>query len=215
MPTLSFPHSFTRGALAGQTFATKGDYNESLARSHGFAGETEARRAAVSKPFADLSREERSLFNKATAVAGRVSRGESLSRASKAEGIRSETVLKYRPDVFTRFKSGYVPEGRGWMGKGTSWINVLTPGGFEVMPIRSRSDRELNSAYLNAVERVLSGDADVRARGHRELAGFQGRSIKDANGVRHPFITDEGMLRMLAEAGELSLESMYGEQEAA
>lgn len=213
MPTVKLPYSPSRGALAGQTFFTKQSYNEALARSKGFAGETGARSAAVRKPVSELTREEMGLYNKSTRVASRVARGESLDKAAKAEGIRPETVRKYRPDALEKHKSGYLvkPLARAWSGPGTVWVQVLTSEGPQMRAIPRRGDRAQLARYLNTVRGLLSPNDATRSRAQSELKAYAGKYVTDADGNRIPFITDEAQLRRLAEDGELSFEELYSE----
>ncbi len=194
--------------LAGATTT-----NPTLPQLAAVEAETHGAPASLGKPFSELSPEQKRLWNRATLVAGRVSRGESLSRASRAEHMHPETVLRCRPAVFTKFRSGYLPEGHGWMGRGTVWVNVVTPQGFELMPIRSASDRKQLRLYLESVERLLSVDPNVRVCGQPELAHFEGQYVRDADGVRHPFLTDAAMLRELAQAGQVELPALNGPAE--
>jgi hypothetical protein len=69
--------------------------------------------------------------------------------------------------------------------------------------VRESKQVSLLAEYWNALHRYLqTGDA-------AQLKTFQGKHIKDANGVDVPLPTDLAVLNRLGSAGVLSFESLY------
>lgn len=77
------------------------------------------------------------------------------------------------------------------------------PAGAREVPIRGLERASQVGKYWAAVQNFLqSGDDSALLR-------FKGKSVTDASGKRHLFLTDLNQLDRLASAGVLSFESIY------
>jgi hypothetical protein len=85
-----------------------------------------------------------------------------------------EWVIRRADDVTARMR---VPDPE----RGSRWANIEG----------SRRRKEVGR-YWNAVRLYLEGKGDARLR------QFEGRSVTDANGVKHTFVTDRRALKRLA-----------------
>jgi hypothetical protein len=78
-----------------------------------------------------------------------------------------------------------------------------TPDGLRAVAIRGNRQATKLAEFSNAVQKYLqTGDVS-------DLSKFQGKSIKDADGVEHLLITDRKQLNRLGSAGVLTFESLY------
>ncbi len=125
--------------------------------------------------------------------------GLSLSAATtRARGAR-RTTLKYGREALRKRAGRYrvLPTDRY-----EAWMQFPTEKGAVALPIRGARARGRLSRFWAAVDRYLTtGDAS-------RLRPFRGRAIH-IGGVRYPFLTDLTTLDRLANAGEVSFESLY------
>ncbi|MGA2989582.1 MAG: hypothetical protein ABSD88_03825 [Candidatus Korobacteraceae bacterium] len=125
----------------------------------------------------------------------------SLRQASRDAGISPSTVVRWGGPALRKRKSGkYVAKAKDNLLRG---LMIPTPEGPREIALRGSEQASQLGKYWNAVHRYLEiGDAS-------RLKNFRGKSIKDANGVEFPLLTDRAVLMRLGSAGELSFESLY------
>lgn len=71
--------------------------------------------------------------------------------------------------------------------------------------VRSRAARSLIAHYHNAINRWLETRGDLS-----QVRKFRGKTVIDARGKKHPFITNPRILRRLARSGALGgFEDIY------
>jgi hypothetical protein len=125
----------------------------------------------------------------------------SLTQASRDTGISPRTVTKWGRSALRKRKDGkYAAKASD---KLLRIVVIPTPEGMREIAVREFKQVSLLAEYWNALHRYLqTGDAD-------QLKTFQGKQIKDANGVDVPLPTDLPVLNRLGSAGVLSFESLY------
>jgi hypothetical protein len=69
--------------------------------------------------------------------------------------------------------------------------------GWRVVPIKGSRRRRQVGRYWSSVGQFIEGKGDARLR------AFEGRTITDAEGRRHKFVTDRQVLRRLARTGRM------------
>jgi hypothetical protein len=125
----------------------------------------------------------------------------SLQQASKDLGISPRTVKRWAGSALQKQSSG-----KWSANKSDTLLRVLTiptPQGIREIAVRGSRQATQLAEYWNAVRHYLqTGDAS-------RLAKFQGKSIKDANGIQIPLPTDRKELNRLGSAGVLFFESLY------
>jgi hypothetical protein len=138
-------------------------------------------------------------YNRALRVLRRVRRGEALSKAARAEGIKPVTVRKRLPKQFRQAAPGkrWEPTKSDRLEVG---MNVLTPLGRTTVPIRGLQERNRLGRYEVALRKWRSGEPGAEA----ELARFDGQTVGG-----HPLITDVRLLATLEDAGVLDFEELY------
>jgi hypothetical protein len=125
----------------------------------------------------------------------------SLRKAAKEEGISPRWVKRLAGSTLQKTSSGR------WAAKKSDTLlrilKMATPDGLRAVTIRGSRQATKLAKYSNAVQKYLqTGDT-------ADLSKFQGKSIKDADGVEHLLITDRRQLNRLGSAGVLSFESLY------
>jgi hypothetical protein len=125
----------------------------------------------------------------------------SLTQASRDSGISPRTVTKWGKSALQKRKSGkYAVKKSDTL---LRLVMIPTPEGPREIAVRGSKQVSLLGEYWNALHRYLqTGDAS-------RLKDFQGKQIKDANGVDVPLMTDLSVLNRLGAAGVLSFESLY------
>lgn len=125
----------------------------------------------------------------------------SLTQASRDAGISPRTVTKWGKSALRKRKNGkYAAKPSD---KLLRIVMIPTPEGMREIAVRESKQVSLLAEYWNALHRYLqTGDAT-------QLKTFQGKQIKDANGVDVPLPTDLPVLNRLGSAGVLSFESLY------
>jgi hypothetical protein len=125
----------------------------------------------------------------------------SLTQASRDTGISPRTVTKWGKSALRKRKNGkYAAKPSD---KLLRIVMIPTPEGMREIAVRESKQVSLLAEYWNALHRYLqTGDA-------AQLKTFQGKQIKDANGVDVPLPTDLAVLNRLGSAGVLSFESLY------
>jgi hypothetical protein len=137
--------------------------------------------------------------NRALHVLARMRRGESLSRAARAEHVKPATVKRY---VGTQFRQ----EAPGKPFKPTKSdrlaapMTVLTPLGPITASVRGSRERIRLGQYDIALRKWRRGERGAEA----ELAAFDGQTVGG-----HPLITDVKLLAALEDAGALDFEELY------
>jgi hypothetical protein len=125
----------------------------------------------------------------------------SLTQASQDAGTSPRTVTKWAKSALRKKKSGkYAAKASD---KLLRIVMIPTPEGMREIGVRESKQVSLLAEYWNALHRYLqTGDA-------AQLKAFQGKQIKDANGMDIPLPTDLPVLNRLGSAGVLSFESLY------
>lgn len=165
--------------------------------AQGFNGRSELMRRRNAVPRTESQAEAR---NRALHVLARVRRGESLTKAARAEHVKPTTVRKY---LGTQFHQD--APGKRWKptksDRLTAYMNVLTPLGPMTAPVRGSRERVRLGRYNVALRKWRLGLPGAEA----ELAAFEGQTV----GGR-PLITDVKLLATLEDAGVLEFEELYG-----
>jgi hypothetical protein len=125
----------------------------------------------------------------------------SLTQASRDTGTSPRTVTKWGKSALRKRENGkYAAKPSD---KLLRIVMIPTPEGMREIAVRESKQVSLLAEYWNALHRYLqTGDA-------AQLKTFQGKQIKDANGVDVPLPTDLPVLNRLGSAGVLSFESLY------
>lgn len=125
----------------------------------------------------------------------------SLTQASRDAGTSPRTVTKWGKSALRKQKSGkYAAKASD---KLLRIVMIPTPEGMREIAVRESKQVSLLAEYWNALHRYLqTGDAT-------QLKTFQGKQIKDANGVDVSLPTNLPVLNRLGSAGVLSFESLY------
>jgi hypothetical protein len=125
----------------------------------------------------------------------------SLTQASRDSGISPRTVTKWGKSALQKRKSGkYAVKKSDTL---LRLVMIPTPEGPREIAVRESKQVSLLAEYWNALHRYLqTGDA-------AQLKTFQGKQIKDADGVDVSLPTDLAVLNRLGSAGVLSFESLY------
>jgi hypothetical protein len=125
----------------------------------------------------------------------------SLTQASREVGIGPRTVTKWGSSALRRGINGKYSAK-----KQDSLLRVVlipTAEGIREIAVRGSKQVTQLAEYWNALHRYLqTGNA-------AQLKKFEGKHIKDANGVEVPLLTDLKILNRLGSAGVLSFESLY------
>lgn len=125
----------------------------------------------------------------------------SLKQASKEAGVSSRTVVSWGGRAIKKGTNG-----RYTVSKGDSLLRVLhvpTAEGTREVALRNSRQASILGEYWDALQKYLrTGDS-------AGIEKFQGKRIKDANGVEIPLMTDLAELNRLGSAGVLSFESLY------
>lgn len=146
-----------------------------------------------------LSERQDEIVAHAIRVLGKVRHGESLSRAARSEHIKPATVKKHLPRQFRQDAPG-----KQW--KPTKYdrltvpMNVLTPQGPTMVPVRGSRQRNILGRYNVALRKWREGKVGAEA----ELAKFKGETVGG-----FALITDVAQLSKLEEADAISFEELY------
>jgi hypothetical protein len=125
----------------------------------------------------------------------------SLTQASRDAGISPRTVTKWGKSALRKQKSGkYAAKASDNL---LRLVTIPTPQGIREIAVRGSKRVSLLAEYWNAVHWYLQTGNATR------LKQFQGKQIKDANGVDVPLPVDLAELNRLGSAGVLSFESLY------
>ena len=134
-------------------------------------------------------------------VLRRTRRGESLAQASRAEHIKPATVRKDLPGQFHQSAPG-----KPWKPTKSDRIaapmNILTPVGNVVVPVRGKEERSRLGRYVAARRRWRENRPGAAA----ELAAFEGQTVSG-----YPLITDTKLLETLDDAGVDNSVEVYAE----
>jgi hypothetical protein len=125
----------------------------------------------------------------------------SLAQASRDAGISPRTVTKWGNAALQKQKNGkYAAKKSDNL---LRLVMIPTPDGTRDIAVRGSKQVTLLAEYWNALHRYLkTGDAS-------QLKTFQGKHIRDANGIDIPLSVDLSALNRLGSAGVLSFESLY------
>jgi hypothetical protein len=136
---------------------------------------------------------------RALRVLSRTRRGEALSQAVRAVGIKPDTVRKYLRAQFHQDAPGkrWTPTKSDRL---AAQMNVLTPLGPITVPVRGSKERSRLGRYYIALRRWRLGKPGADA----ELAAFKGQRV-----AGHALLTDVQLLATLEEAGAMDFEELY------
>jgi hypothetical protein len=125
----------------------------------------------------------------------------SLLKAAKEQGVSPRTVKRLARSALQKRTNGK------WTAKKSDrLLRVLmipTSDGTREVGVRGSRQATLLGKYWNAVHKYLETGAIA------PLARFKLHSIKDANGLKIPLITDPDELQRLGLSGVISFESLY------
>ena len=147
----------------------------------------------------DLLAHETEARSRALHVLARMRRGESMSRAARAEHVKPETVRKYLGSQLRQSTTG-----KRWEStkadRLAATMNVLTPSGLAPMPVRGSAERKRLGRYNKVLARWRRGESGADA----ELASFENQSV---GGQR--LVTDVKVLAALEEAAAIDFSELY------
>jgi hypothetical protein len=130
----------------------------------------------------------------------RMREGASLSKATREEGLKPKTFIRYVRPALRRNGPGKpwkaIPED-----KLKSVMNVFTEFGPSPEIIPNSRERKLLGRYNRALRMFRAGEDGAEA----ELLKFRGKKI-----AGHTLITDSKVLNQLEEAGRLDFDDLYG-----
>jgi len=137
--------------------------------------------------------------DRALQVLARTRRGESLSRAARAEHVKPATVRKYLRSQFRQDAPG-----KRWKptksDRLTAQMIVLTPLGPKTVAVRGSRERRRLGRFDVALRKWRRGEPGADT----ELAVLEGQTVGG-----HPLITDVKLLATLEDAGLLDFEELY------
>jgi hypothetical protein len=127
--------------------------------------------------------------------------GTTVAEAEHDAGISARAAYALLPEAFQRRPGGrIVPRPHDDLSRSLVFYDARGQ-----LNVRLRGSRDATrvAEYHNAVGAWL-------ARGDpRPLRRFEGKSIRDEEGVEHQFLTDRALLNRFAAAGETRFESIY------
>jgi hypothetical protein len=125
----------------------------------------------------------------------------SLTQASRDAGISPRTVTRWGKTALQKQKNGKYTARKS--DNLLRLVTIPTPDGKRDIALRGSKQVTLLAKYWNALHRYLqTGDS-------APLKKFQGKYIRDANGLDIPLSVDLSALNRLGSAGVLSFESLY------
>lgn len=162
--------------------------SRSQARGHARPGEQSIR----AKPVQSDPRLEAALKS--------MRRQETQAKAAKRAGVSVERLRRFLYDNELAER-----QGRQWLfsDKRIREMTGLSDGQMRRMRLRGYDEASLNGQYLNAVGKF------IRTNDASHLAGFEGKSVRDAKGKLHPFETDPNTLYRLYHSGDEPFEVYY------
>jgi len=121
--------------------------------------------------------------------------GLSVNRAAREAGTTPRTMKRVLGSAMRR-------RGGEWVLRKdddvTALMRVPDPErGWQMVPIKGSRRRWQVGLYWNSVRLYVEGKGDARLR------AFEGRTITDAEGKKHRFVTDRQVLKRLARAGRM------------
>ena len=125
----------------------------------------------------------------------------SLARAAREAGVPARTVLRHVRTTLRKVNGRWRARPQDRLPRS---MRFYSPEGEVPITVLGSKDASKISEYHVAVkQRLETGDS-------RLLQRFQGEAVLDAEGRRHPFITDPAALHRLARAGVFSgFEDIY------
>ncbi len=160
--------------------------------------------------YSRLSARQQTVWHRAFRTLTRMERGASLTRAARREHTTPEAVRKYMGSRI-RVHRGRWELSSSYYREHPLNVRVMTEEGFRVVPVSDAATRRKYARYLSYVNMSFSDKPEVRQRGLDGLAKYEGRTFKDADGKKHPYITDRRTLIDMQDAGKLDLEGFYAE----
>lgn len=167
-------------------------------------------RRASAPSYFKLDTREKTVWHRAFRSLTRMEKGASLSQAARREHTTPAAVRKYMGGRL-RSRRGRWELSRAYYRQHPLNVRVMSEEGFRVVSVSAPRTRTAYARYLSFVNMSFSDNPEVRRRGLEGLSKYQGRSFKDDDGVKHPYITDRRLLIDMQDAGKLDLESFYAE----
>ena len=137
--------------------------------------------------------------NRALHALARVRRGESLSKAARAENVKLATVKKYAGSQLHQ-----AAPGKKWKAtkadRLSAPMNVLTPLGMTTVLVRGSRERIRLGRYNVTLRKWRLEEPGAEA----ELAKFEGKRVGG-----HLLITDTRLLATLEDAGVMDFDELY------
>jgi hypothetical protein len=199
--TKSRPWTPQSGRFAGRTFRTEREYRDELARAHGFANwsaQQKAPKKVAPRHVKGLRKDEQEGRRKAFRVLSQVRRGETMTKALKAEHTTRNTFDKWVGTELERGPRGRVVASRS--DRIARGMEVLTVDGLLLLDVRSSRQRTLVGEHWNAIRRYSD---------HGLL-----QPLRDLAGKRvagHLLECDFDAIDEWARQGELEIEDIYSE----
>lgn len=174
------------------------------------AGSSTRKRSAKAKPkppgnevqYSARPEKFKDTYGRVLAVVSKMRREKvSLTQASRDIGIDPRSVTRWGASALRRGLNGkYSAKKQDSL---LRLVLIPTVEGPREIAVRSSKQVKLLAEYWNALHRYLqTGDAT-------KLKTFEGKQIKDANGIAIPLSVDLAALNRLGSAGALSFESIY------
>jgi hypothetical protein len=121
----------------------------------------------------------------------------SLKVATKVEGIRPSTVLRYAGSALRMSKGDYTAKALDRIPRS---LRVVGPKGMQATTMQSSRSASQIGRYMNAVK------AFVRTGNQADLKKFKGKQVP---GTKNKFVVSPSKLMRFADAGILDIEKLY------
>lgn len=167
----------------------------------------QAQRARAPSYFR-LDAREKTVWHRAFRTLTRMEKGASLSKAARKEHTTPRAVRKYMGSRL-KVRRGHWELSTAYYRDHPLNVRVMTEEGFRIVSISDPSTRSKYARYLSYVNMSFSDNPEVRRRGTDGLVTYEGRTFKDADGNKHPYITDRRLLTDMEDAGKLDIPSFY------
>lgn len=160
-----------------------------------------ARRKRRRSSIESMTPREREAYERGLLALGLMRReGLSLTAAALEAGTKPETVRRYAGDALARVRGRWDAKPADRLVRRMLFYDTK---GTKFVTVRSSKTASRIGEYHNAMKEFLE-------TGNRsKLKSFAGKSIVDARGKRHRFVTSPKVIRRLARVGEFRFESIY------
>ncbi len=158
-------------------------------------------RGTRARTLARMTPRQREAYERALQTIGLIRReGMSLTAAAQESGTRPETVRRFAGEALVRIRGSWQAKPEDRLERRMLFYDTK---GTKFVTIRSSNAASRVGEYHNAMKEYLE-------TGNRsKLKPFVGKSIVDARGKHHRFVTSPKVIRRLARVGEFRFESIY------